>query len=150
MGKLGPDEYLEGLEFEADEEGMQDGLPWLCSARSQRGSTLPGAHFCLAGKPTIAQPVFDISISTASRWCQNWRRKEETTISKGAKIQFTSRLKATWIHNALAFIKLPSVSYRTLQRIGYIMTSSPTAIGTETFTAPKLPAVCKARDVEGT
>jgi hypothetical protein len=60
-----------------------------------------------------------------------WTRERESrlTISKGATIQLAMMLKPICIHNCFSRKALWSVSYRTLQRIGYIMTSNPTAMG---------------------
>ena len=49
------------------------------------------------------------------------------TISSGATIQFSKTLKPICIHNCLERNARCSVSYCTLQRIGYIMTSNPMA-----------------------
>ena len=50
------------------------------------------------------------------------------TIRKGATTQFTNTLKASCVHISRCEKTSCRVSYRTLQRMGYIITSSPTAI----------------------
>lgn len=48
-------------------------------------------------------------------------------MKRGATIQLTTRLNPIWTHKAFCRRVRCSVSYRTLHRIGYIMTSRPTA-----------------------
>lgn len=49
-------------------------------------------------------------------------------MSSGAMIQFIMREKPIWIHICLVLNAWCSVSYLTLQRMGYIITNNPTAI----------------------
>lgn len=48
-------------------------------------------------------------------------------MNKGATIQFTTILNEIWIQRDLALNVWCSVSYRTLHRIGNIITNNPTA-----------------------
>ena len=57
-----------------------------------------------------------------------WRARSIRTITSGAMIQLMTRLNAIWIQRPRLFKTRCNVSYLTLQRIGYIMTSRPTAI----------------------
>lgn len=50
-------------------------------------------------------------------------------MKRGATIQLTTTLNPTWIQRFFSRNEWCNVSKRTLQRIGYIMTSKPTAAG---------------------
>lgn len=66
-----------------------------------------------------------------------WRRSSlsgrkahaSASMRKGAMIQFMMMLKVSWTKMSRLLKILCSASNRTLQRMGYIMTSSPTAGG---------------------
>ena len=49
------------------------------------------------------------------------------TMKKGAMIQLTPILNPTWIQSDFCRNDRCRVSYRTLHKIGYIITSNPTA-----------------------
>ena len=69
------------------------------------------------------------------------------TISKGATIQLITKLNPSCIQTPRSEKTLCNVSNLTRHKIGYIMTSRPTAIGTETSTScPR----CKACSIPGT
>lgn len=56
------------------------------------------------------------------------RRSESClTMKRGATIQLTTRLKASWIQISRVRKTMCSFSYCTLHKMGYIMTRSPTA-----------------------
>ena len=73
--------------------------------------------------------------------------QDKASMRKGAMIQLTKTLKAIWIQISRFLNAWWSVSNLTLQRMGYIMTSNPTAIGTET---PTNFPFCSAGPVLGT
>ena len=52
---------------------------------------------------------------------------DRLTIKNGAIIQLTNTLKPTWIQSCFERKVRWNVSYLTLHRIGYIMTSKPIA-----------------------
>jgi hypothetical protein len=52
---------------------------------------------------------------------------DRLTIKNGATIQLTKTLKPTWIQSCFERKVWCSVSYLTLHKIGYIMTSKPIA-----------------------
>jgi hypothetical protein len=54
-------------------------------------------------------------------------RPKVLTIKNGATIQLSKTLKPTWIHSCFDRKAWCKVSYLTLHRIGYIMTSKPIA-----------------------
>lgn len=67
-----------------------------------------------------------ISCKRAIRVSFTWR---DLTIRNGAIIQFISTLNEICFQRSRCAKSMWSDSYRTLQRMGYIMTSSPTADG---------------------
>lgn len=60
-------------------------------------------------------------------WRSGRKAHAKPTMKRGAIIQFRTKEMAIWIQSAREFSKRWSVSKRTLQRIGYIITRSPMA-----------------------
>jgi hypothetical protein len=67
------------------------------------------------------------SANCVGRQLQMGNIVDEPTMKRGAMIQLMTRLKAIWIQRAFSRNDRCKVSYLTLHKIGYIMTSRPIA-----------------------
>ena len=90
--------------------------------------------------PTIIKPSLRSGLSGR-------KAQARPVMNSGAIIQFKPIEMIICIQIFLSLKTKWSVSYRTLHKIGYIMTSKPTAMGTETSTKVDC---CRAGPVAGT
>lgn len=91
--------------------------------RANPTSTRPSRRPGSSGRKAQASASYKISTLSHQELCFAAR-----TMRKGATIQFTRMLKPTCIQSCLDRKALCSVSYSTLHKIGYIITSRPIAV----------------------
>lgn len=101
-------------------------LPLRYIVQSRLGSDLLGDLSRQAKTPTPKQAMVDIS-TLPCLGERNAKRKLKRTMNSGAMIQLTMILNPTWIQSPFSRNVRCNDSYRTLHKIGYIMTSKPTA-----------------------
>jgi hypothetical protein len=91
--------------------------------RASPTSINPSRSAPLSGRKAQARP----SYSKSTPIQQESEDRAQHTITSGAIIQFTTTLNKICTHISLFPNTLCKLSYLTLQRIGYIITSNPTA-----------------------
>lgn len=107
---------------------MYQSLPWRCISLDPPRRVLSVSRFCPIETPTQDRAVYSALVEVSIK------RKIERTMRRGATIQFMNILNPICIQRARVRKRRCNVSNRTLHRIGYIMTSRPTAIGMDTPT----------------
>jgi len=95
--------------------------PLLCIAQAPRVLALHEVPLYLGGKPKQDRAIKISKLSYRTTWGQR-------TMTSGATTQFTTTLNKICTQISLFPSTLCKLSYFTLQRIGYIITSNPTAI----------------------
>ena len=93
----------------------------------------PSLNSGSSGRNAHASPTYGHRCISPSTFCHALRIALPHTIVNGATTQLISTLNPKCTHRLLYLNSLCSVSYWTLHRMGYIITSSPTAIGIETL-----------------